>query len=98
MSKTITKEKKITSPISDDNGYEIFVTYTLLEVIEGWERDEDDLFTPLEFHYEIEAIHDVVLQHHTHFISIADAVLKNSLMHDIICNTLLETAEDNWNK
>jgi hypothetical protein len=97
MSKIITKEKKITSPISDDNGYEIFVTYTLLEVIEGWERDEDDLFTPIEFHYEIQTIHDVVLQYHSHFVSIGETVFTNSIMFDVICNTLLENAEDNWN-
>jgi len=90
-------EKKITSPICIDNEYEIFATYTLVQEVTEWERDEDDIRTPVEYHFEIDKIHDVVLMFNSDMVSIANSVLKNSIMYDNICNTLLEHAEENWN-
>lgn len=90
-------EKKITSPICDDNGYELFVTYTLVKVVTEWEYDEDQIKTPVSYHFEIETIHDIVLMFRSDMVSIANTVLKNSVMYDHITNTLLESAEDNWN-
>lgn len=90
-------EKKITSPICDDNGYEIFVTYTLVQHVTEWERDEDDIRTPVEYHFEIDTIHDIVLMFRSDMVSIMNTVSKNSVMYDNICNSLLDYAEDNWN-
>ena len=95
--KTIKEEKKVTSAICDDNGFEIFITYDLIKVIEGWERDEDDMFTALEYHYEIGHVYDIVLECGKNSVSIFAVVSKNSEMENSIFETLFETAKENWN-
>lgn len=95
--KTITEEKKVTATILDENGFEIYMICDLQKIITGWERDEDDIFTPYEYHFEVRHIYDIVLQSGNNIVSICNVVTKNNAMEQSMINTILETAEEIWN-
>lgn len=95
--KTIIEEKKVTATILDENGFEIYMICDLQKIITGWERDEDDIFTPYEYHFEVRHIYDIVLQSESNLVSIFNAVTKNTAMEQSMINTILETAEEIWN-
>lgn len=95
--KKITEEKKVTATILDDNGFEIYMICDLQKIITGWERDEDDIFTPYEYHFEVRHIYDIVLQSGNNTVSICNVVTKNNAMEQSMIETILETADEIWN-
>lgn len=89
--------KQLTTTLSDDNGVEIYVKYEATQFAEHFEKDEDDITTPLDCTYVIDSIDDVVVLIGDVEVSICNTLLKNSAMHDKVKDLLLEDIESNFN-
>lgn len=95
--KTITEEKKVAATILDENGFEIYMICDLQKIITGWERDEDDIFTPYEYHFNVRHVYDIVIESGSNLVSIFNVITKNTEMEQSMIETILEDADGIWN-